>query len=726
MTMHAKFGITAVAQATIILALSGCGGGNDAGTGAGASGAAAPQGAASLRQAQAATSTATSTATTTAASTEPANLVVRASATLALDAGPVMQLRVDGKVVASAEVRAANYQNYSFNVPTIAPGAKVDVVFNVDLVANGNDRNLFVESVTINGTTVAANATGVTFDRGAGAKAFDGQDVLPGLGTLWWNGALRFTAPAAAASARLSPACTAFYAARPAFALNIDRTVPTVPALGRPAKGTTFADPNYGTCLTRATDHAAEGLSRYARTEYSRRQMFNADNTKQLIVAGDGYYHLYDANTHALLKKLPSFGVDPELQWHPTNPDLIYLMPHQGSELKQKEMNVATGAVRVVGDFAARLGQLFPGTQPSHAYTKAEGSPSKDGRYWCYLVRDASNSTNGSWASVGVFTWDRDTDTIVGSMRMPGGQIPDHVSMSATGDYCVVSSDGSVGTTAYSRDFSQSRKLLDSSVHSDLALDANGDDVLVYIDSTNYGDVYMTHLRTGTRTPLLSGIRTAAHFSGKAFAKPGWVVLTTQATWAGSAPQWVHNKVMAVQLKPNPVIYNLAMHRSLYNGGDTAPTASVNRDFTRIAFNSNWNVNSPTDVDTYTIEIPAGLLKDGTGPVPPTTPNPPTPEPPAPQPPQPASLDVVLAGPVTRDAYLVKYTAKTSVPAKCGSAWTPGNPFAWLYDFLTPSADGLAHEATVYLDSATAARTIYLVCKANDSDAEKELAIQVK
>ncbi|RYH64501.1 MAG: hypothetical protein EON54_06420 [Alcaligenaceae bacterium] len=644
---------------------------------------------------------------------EAANLVVRARASLAGNVGAQMELRVNGVLVADAEVRETSYQNYSFTVPPIQQGNKVDVVFTNDATVSGQDRNLFVESITVNGgIAIAATEQGVTLDKGVGAKAFDGLDVLPGQRSLLWNGALRFTVGSSnGAGSTLSPACEKFYAAAPGFALNADRVVASPSALPKPAKGAAFAEPNFKTCVTRATDHTADGLAGYARTEYSRRQMFNADNTLQLIVARDGYFYLYDANTHAMVKKLPSFGVDPEMQWHPTDPKQLYLMPHQGGELQQKVMNVATGEIRVVGDFRTRLKALFPNATPTHAYTKAEGSPSKDGRYWCYMVRDSVNSVGGNWGSVGVFTWDRDTDTVLGSMKL-NGEVPDHVSMSPSGSHCVVSSDGSIGTAAYSRDFSQKRSLLSRSVHSDLAIDANGEDVLVYIDSTNYGDVYMTRLSNGERTQLMSGIRSAAHFSGKAFLKPGWVALTTQATWEdGAGKQWMQNKVMAVQLKANPTVYNLAFHRTAYNGEATAPTASVNRDFTRIAFNSNWEVKSQTDVDTYNIEIPANALKESGTPTPTPTPTP-------------TALSVVL-GSVKRDTYLVTYQATTSVPAKCGSAWVQGQPFAYLYDFLTASADGLKHGAAVYLDSPTAAKTIYLVCRANGGSAEKEVVVQV-
>ncbi len=529
----------------------------------------------------------------------------------------------------------------------------------------------------------------------------------------------------AAAAGSLSPACTSFYADKPAFALSTSRAVDPIDARNKPTRGVVFAEPTYKTCAVRATDHAADGAPGYLKNDYSRRQAFNADNTKFLVVAQDGYFHVYDANTRAHLKKLPGFGVDPEPQWHPTHPDLLYIAPSEGSEMSQKELNVSTGAIRVVGDFKARLKTLFPGWTPGQAETGSEGSPSKDGRYWCYMVRDAVKTNEwGSKLGVGVFTWDRDTDTITGAMPL-NGEIPDHVSMSPSGEYCVVSSDGATGTTAFSRDFSQKTRLLSNSQHSDLAIDANGRDVYVGVDNRagpTDGDVFFADLKTGARTLLfnsyIDGTATAFHFSGKAYDKPGWVLVSSDAdgcdSCGGPVRKWLHRKIMAVQLKANPVVYNLGFHRSAYVDYDTSSLASVNRDFTRVIYNSNWGVAS-NDMDAYVIEIPRGVLKDtGTTPTPTPTPTP-----------APGALAVALDGAVTRSGYKVTYKARTDQPALCGSAWTSGQPYAWLYDHLSPSADGLTHNATVYLDSATAARTLYLVCKANATGKEKELAIQV-
>jgi hypothetical protein len=130
------------------------------------------------------------------------------------------------------------------------------------------------------------------------------------------------------------------------------------------------------------------------------------------------------------------------------------------------------------------------------------------------------------------------------------------------------------------------------------------------------GDVFMMNVRTGQYTSLfatyLSRTYTAAHFSGKAFSKPGWIVVSTYADGnVDGAPsrQWLHKKVMAVQLKANPTIYNLAFTHGIANKYWTEPQASVNADFTKVLFNSNWEVDSPQDVDAYMIELPAGAVK---------------------------------------------------------------------------------------------------------------------
>jgi hypothetical protein len=147
----------------------------------------------------------------------------------------------------------------------------------------------------------------------------------------------------------------------------------------------------------------------FLRNDYSRRQAFNADSSRHLAYALDGHWHIYDAHTHAYLKALDGPGGDAEPQWHHTDPDLLYYLPHQrGGDAGDRADGCRPTTSRVVGDLSARLKDLWPGA--NGAWTKSEGSPSVDARYWCFMVDDAS------FGSLGVIAWDRDTDTILGSM----------------------------------------------------------------------------------------------------------------------------------------------------------------------------------------------------------------------------------------------------------------------------------------------------------------------
>ncbi|PKM05789.1 MAG: hypothetical protein CVV14_14915, partial [Gammaproteobacteria bacterium HGW-Gammaproteobacteria-4] len=55
----------------------------------------------------------------------------------------------------------------------------------------------------------------------------------------------------------------------------------------------------------------------------------------------------------------------------------------------------------------------------------------------------------------------------------------------------------------------------------------------------------------------------------------------------------------------------IAHHHTAYNGYWTEPHASVNRDFSRVFFTSNWGSGSDTDVDAYMVRLPATFFATG-------------------------------------------------------------------------------------------------------------------
>jgi hypothetical protein len=261
---------------------------------------------------------------------------------------------------------------------------------------------------------------------------------------------------------------------------------------------------------------------------------------------------------------------------------------------------------------------IFP--TADRIWTRSEGSPSADARYWGLQI-DTS-----SFQGVGAITYDLQADTITGVLDFSaiGLGKPDHISMSLSGEHVVVSwhvpndcsSESNLGTTSnpcglmtYNRDFSTGIGLSRLGPHSDIARDAFGNDVIV-ISNYQTGWVESFELTTGQKINLwnmyVNGSATALHVSGKAINKPGWVLISTYATTRDN--QWYTDKIMAVEISQNPRILNIAHTYNSDSGYWTEPHAAVNRDFTKIMYNTNWGSNDE-DIDAYNIELPASAVQ---------------------------------------------------------------------------------------------------------------------
>lgn len=379
--------------------------------------------------------------------------------------------------------------------------------------------------------------------------------------------------------------------------LTEGKLTPVMVAATKPARGVLFSDKNFGTCITRATDHAVDGLNNFARNDYSRRQAYNADNSLYLIYANDGSWYTYSSATYTKVKVLPPLAGDAEPQWHPTDPSLLYYIPLNGG-MQVFLLNVNTLTQTTAADFTGKT----PFTNAARIWTKSEGSPSKDGRYWGFQVEDTNFNI------LGFITWDMLNNKLIASMPANSFGRPDHCSMSANGRWFVISWDAPNGTWAYSLDFATKKQVHQGGEHSDLAIGADGHDYYVSIDyQSNAGDVYMFDMDTGIRTVLfptyLNGSASSFHFSGKGFNKPGWMVGAAFGNSGGDP--WFKEKVFVFQMAANPKIYELAFHHCIVAGQYFAEIhPSVNRDFTLINFNSNWDQSGSLDVDTYQIKIP--------------------------------------------------------------------------------------------------------------------------
>lgn len=380
----------------------------------------------------------------------------------------------------------------------------------------------------------------------------------------------------------------------------------------RPPRFSPIQDPAYGTSVERLTNADA---GPWDRVDYSRRQAENADGTLFMthVRTEENVYtfRIYSIDGEPINDL--AIHPDGQPQWHPTEPDIIRHVdgPEASSgSLRLMEINARTNERGATYDLSAQIQRRWPNAL--FMRDGEEGSPSVDGNHYAWAVYD------GQEQLLGIVSYDLETGALESrDARTDQGRL-DYVSASVTGDYVVA---GYVdGTYVYDQALTDERLLFAGAEHSDLALDANGDDAHVYVDFDN-GWVTSVNLETLEPTLMFSIYEgrsaTSVHISGKGYDRPGWVVISTYSCKEdrgeeGEIPDgWACNKVFAAEMVPNGRILNLA-HTYTCEGHGAAleqryyveTHAVVSRDFEHVYFNSNSN-NCDNIAEVYRITVPA-------------------------------------------------------------------------------------------------------------------------
>lgn len=438
-------------------------------------------------------------------------------------------------------------------------------------------------------------------------------------------------------------------------ATYLSRPAETKPA----AKATSLSSPSYtdsrfGTKIFKATDYDTDypppGSRKLIRHEYSRHQAYNCDDTRYIAQAYGGAWWLYDAATFARIdggapggSSWPGalglaaggwlFAGDCEPVWHPTDPDLIWAMNQDGVNRIVYEFNITTKTRTTLFDLTSHISALgWSGV--TYMNFQGEGRPSNDGRWW------ALSCQNSSFNYIGFFMYDRQTDTIVRSWATTNK--PNNITTSPSGKYAVVAwSTGSNltlsqaaaaaigstnGTRAYDKDTGGFTQLSCYGEHADTAVDNLGNDVYVSIHyniaktpDVTEGEVHYRRCDDGVAHGLgvfsYQNDSHAWHFSGCCYDRPGWVAASAYAGSPGSA--WKDETVLAIELKASGnSVRRLAHHQSVPEIPDVdnspywyEPQVTVNRDFTRLMFASNFRVSSNDFlVESYMIGLPSTAL----------------------------------------------------------------------------------------------------------------------
>lgn len=398
----------------------------------------------------------------------------------------------------------------------------------------------------------------------------------------------------------------------------------TIQAVAQPAKTADLAtagyvDPAYGVRVHRLTTTAETGEVRN-RAYYSRRAAFNCvdvTHADSLYLTLSGlYWHVYKTAGFQKLTLAGSAGSvsgpltdDAEIIWHPTDP-FKFWWSDRGLIWYETTINptAQTQSTIVLVNFTGRL----PWPAATQVWFKAEGRPSADGEVWALM---ATHYTSPTAYCDGIFVWRRSTNTISATMDASvwGGEltIPDHISTSPLGNWAVPSwaFSASLGTHATPINLSSlGTQLRLDSQHSDVALTAGGQEVLVYMDydssSADDGWVVMIPFSApNTVTRLFpvyfaGGAALSGHISGLATGWPGWVLVSTYGdsssfnTVMPAVPQQpYYRKVFLLELAASPRMFNVVHTRAgaNYGGYYGEIQACISTNGRAVVFNSNWD-----------------------------------------------------------------------------------------------------------------------------------------
>lgn len=349
--------------------------------------------------------------------------------------------------------------------------------------------------------------------------------------------------------------------------------------------------------------------------DYSKRQAWNSDESLLILRSGMGDTYLFNGQTYQFIKILDSVGGE-DVFWHPSNPDIVLYNP----DSILYSYNVTNDLVTQIHIFETY----------TWANTRGEGNPSNDGRYYA-LVGQRYNFETGEVIFHDLIVFDLQENQIVSTMPLPHEQLNDFdwITISPSGNYVVVDyatkeTGRYNGVEVYDQNLNFIWQKPLGAGHSDLGLDASGEEVLimdVYDDDANLTYINKYSLADGTETRLLSvSPFFDLHISCRAQLRPGWVYISTfdfVGRLTDDEAGWLpfEDEVFAIKMDGSGTVQRYTHHHSKRYSPSTPdsdnsvyfaePHATVNRSGTRILFGSNWRTRIEEDysVDAYLVDL---------------------------------------------------------------------------------------------------------------------------
>lgn len=384
------------------------------------------------------------------------------------------------------------------------------------------------------------------------------------------------------------------------------------PEIAKPAVGKPAVDPQFKKTVLRISDARKDGHSGVF-PEYSKRQAWNADESLLLLRTGDGKALLYDGATYRFMKVLEGVGGE-DVFWHPTNPKTLLFNPEN-----------ALYAYDVSKDDRTKLHEF---REYTFANTRGEGNLSRDGRSYAFVGQLYDEATS-TVTYKDLVLLDLAAGKVAARLALPKDtESFDWVSVSPSGKYVVVDYADDVekpfhGVEVYDRQFRRLWQKPLGAGHSDLGIDAGGEDVLVmdiYDKDKNVAAFTKFRLADGKETVLLEiSSLFDQHISCRNERRTEWCFISTfdyVGRLTDDAKGWLpfEDEVFALKLDGSREVQRIAHHHSRRFSPKTPdsdrsvyfaePHATISRKGDRILFGSNWgeDIAAEASIDAYVVD----------------------------------------------------------------------------------------------------------------------------
>ncbi len=399
-----------------------------------------------------------------------------------------------------------------------------------------------------------------------------------------------------------------------------------------PGKGASYVDTKYNTKVTRMTNSALEHGSAWGSvTEYSTFSPESSDGN-WLVVEGisslsqsSGYY-LYTAAGGYVGSLSPYIqlwnGQEPEVRWDNSGVHPSWLYYRKDKQLRYYD--VADRSDHLVHDFSAD----FPGYDATYfVWNGDEGNCSENSRYWAFML--GTSNTN----IILTFTYDKTQDKVIASHPV-NGHAPNNVFMSKSGDYVYVAYSATAGggeydgPHCYKKDYSSNVKICTSVPHAVPVYDAQGNEVIFFMNSTaNFPDyVQFVRCDNGAVFPLYNQANLGWDSANLLHAAPGlskkgWGFVSTYSIGTShTSDKWDYNQIFAFELDETkttltpvkPRIWRVSYTQNFpassyyYN----QPNAAITNDGQRIYWGANWRDSTTGKMEVYRVDLPATWYQD--------------------------------------------------------------------------------------------------------------------